>query len=52
MALIRQVRASEAADPACLRWARNKCSDDATASTGCAGWPRRGVNAAGRPPLW
>lgn len=30
--LIRRVRAIEAADPACTRWARNKRSDDATAA--------------------
>ncbi|GGL99949.1 hypothetical protein GCM10012279_16800 [Micromonospora yangpuensis] len=29
--LIRRVRAFEAADPSCMRWARNKRSDDATA---------------------
>ncbi|MFI6244097.1 hypothetical protein ACIBEF_29950 [Micromonospora sp. NPDC050795] len=29
--LISQVRAIEAADPSCMRWARNKRSDDATA---------------------
>lgn len=28
--LIRRVRAIEAADPSCMRWARNKSSDDAT----------------------
>ncbi|WP_244252067.1 protein phosphatase 2C domain-containing protein [Micromonospora antibiotica] len=37
VALIRRVRASEAADPACLRWPRNKCSDDATAVYACTG---------------
>lgn len=30
--LIRRVRAIEAADPTCMRWARNKRSDDATAA--------------------
>jgi hypothetical protein len=30
--LIRRVRAIEAADPTCTRWARNKSSDDATAA--------------------
>lgn len=29
--LIRQVRAAETADPACIRWPRNKIHDDATA---------------------
>ncbi|WP_422744174.1 hypothetical protein ACN27B_07980 [Micromonospora sp. WMMD754] len=29
--LIRRVRAIEAADPSCMKWARNKRSDDATA---------------------
>lgn len=29
--LVRRVRAIEAADPSCMRWARNKTSDDATA---------------------
>ncbi|MGC4806153.1 hypothetical protein [Micromonospora sp. DT233] len=29
--LISGVRAIEAADPSCMRWARNKRSDDATA---------------------
>jgi hypothetical protein len=28
--LIRRVRAVEAADPTCIRWTRNKRSDDAT----------------------
>ncbi|KWV32280.1 protein phosphatase 2C domain-containing protein [Micromonospora rifamycinica] len=31
VALIHRVRVVEAADPACLRWTRNKSSDDATA---------------------